>query len=117
MTEVEAVALTQSILGNAGDTYTVFLTLISGYLIVAHLAGTTLTRGQLTIITSLYALSIGYTIFVWFGYSQAGLYYQGIAAELRGTMNFSDERGAVFGLWLNIVIALAPLKYMWDVRH
>ena len=117
MTEVEAVTLTQSILANAGNSYTVFLTLISGYLLVAHLAGKTLTRSQLTIITVLYALSIGYTIFVWFGFSQAGLYYQGIAAELRGTMNFSDERGAIFGLMLNIAIALAPLKYMWDVRH
>ena len=117
MTEVEAVTLTQSILANAGSTYSVFLTLISGYLIVAHLAGKALTQGQLIIITTLYALSVGYTIFVWFGYAQAGLYYQGIAAELRGTMDFSAERGANYGLCLNTVIALAPLKYMWDVRH
>lgn len=117
MTEVEAVTLTQSLLANAGDSYTIFLTLISGYLVVAHLAGKALTRGQLTIITALYALSIGYTIFVWFGFSRSGLYYQGVAAELRGIIDFSDERGAVFGLVLNIAIALAPLKYMWDVRR
>ena len=117
MTEVEAVTLTQSILANAGNSYTVFLTLLSGYLLVAHLAGKTLTSSQLAIITTLYVLSIGYSVFVWYGFVRAGLYYQGVAAELRGTLNFSDERGAFFGLFLNILIAMAPLKYMWDVRH
>jgi F0F1-type ATP synthase membrane subunit a len=117
MTEVEAVTLTQSILANAGNSYATFLTVLSGYLLVAHLAGKSLTSSQLAIITALYALSIGYSIYVWFGFARAGLYYQGIAAELRGTLDFSDERSAIFLLLLNIVIALAPIKYMWDVRH
>lgn len=117
MTEVEAVTLTQSILENAGNSYAMFLTVLSGYLLVAHLAGKALTFSQLTIITTLYSLLMGYSLFIWFGFTQAGLHYQGIAAELRGTINFSDERFAMFGLLLNIVIAIAPLKYMWDVRH
>lgn len=117
MTEVEAVTLTQSLMANASSSYAVFLTLVSGYLLVAHLAGKTLTRAQLTIITALYGLAVGYTILIWFGLSQTSMHYQGIAAELRGTLNYSDERGVVFGMVLNVAIALAPLKYMWDVRH
>ena len=117
MTEVEAVTLTQSILANASNAYTVFLTVLSGYLLVAHLAGKSLTFGQLTIITTLYICVMAYSLYIWFGFSQAGLHYQGIAAELRGSMDFSDDRGAVFGLILNSIVALAPLKYMWDIRH
>ncbi|MEZ5572274.1 MAG: hypothetical protein R3E64_09635 [Halioglobus sp.] len=117
MTEVEAVSLTQSIFANATGGYVVILTLLSGYLLIAHLAGKSLTFSQLTIITTLYVLVMSYSLFVWFGFTQAALHYQGIAAELRGTMDFSDERGAVFGLLLNIAVALAPLKYMWDIRH
>ncbi|GAB5407435.1 MAG: hypothetical protein Aurels2KO_56660 [Aureliella sp.] len=117
MTEVEAVTLTQSIFANATQGYTVFLTVLSGYLLVAHLAGKSLTLSQLTIITTLYVLVMAYTLYVWFGFSQAALHYQGIAAELRGTMNYSDESGAFYGLLLNLIVALAPLKYMWDVRH
>jgi hypothetical protein len=117
MTEVEAVTLTQILIANASSGYAVFLTLVSGYLLVAHLAGKTLTRSQLTIITILYAMAVGYTIFVWFGITLTSIHYQGVAAELRGTLNFSDERGVIFGLVLMVAIALAPLKYMWDVRH
>ena len=52
-----------------------------------------------------------------FGITLTSIHYQGVAAELRGTLNFSDERGVIFGLVLMVAIALAPLKYMWDVRH
>lgn len=117
MTEVEAVTLTQALMANASSAYAVFLTLVSGYLIVSHLAGKSLTKSQLTIITSLYVLSAGYTVFVWYGLISASTHYQGIAAELRGAMDFSNQGNVVVGLFINIAIALAPLKYMWDVRH
>ena len=45
MTEVEAVTLTQMLIANASSGYAVFLTLVSGYLLVAHLAGKKHSRG------------------------------------------------------------------------
>jgi hypothetical protein len=118
MTEVEAASLAQSLFSNANDVYSIFLTILGGYLLVAHLAGKTLTTSQLVIITSLYLPTMAYTIFEWHGFFQTAMYYSGIAAEHRGSYNYSsNEDGLILGLVINGLIALAPLKYMWDTRH
>lgn len=118
MTEVEAVTLAQSLFSNASNMYVIFLTLLSGYLLVAHLAGKSLTRGQLIIITALYIPSMAYTLYAWGSFMQAALHYTGIAAKLRGDFDYGDQPlTLVFGVVVNAAIALAPLKYMLDIRR
>jgi hypothetical protein len=96
------------------------MSLVSGYLIVAYMVGSRLTRAQVLIITGLLLWFAGVTIFQ-------------MSINLRSLIAFNEYDHANFGggadvlLWSKyarwivvsgcIAAVLASLKFMWDVRH
>ena len=106
--------------GNVLTCITLLITLVSGYLVVAFLAGDKLTRQQVVIVSSIYLLM---SILVLWGsiefvgkaegfeiiaYSMAGKEFQGFLP--RGDIGNSIM--TVFGIAI-----IASLKFMWDVRN
>ena len=127
MTEFETrilrtdVAQLMTALSDVLGTHTaIFLTLISGYLVVAYLAGAKLTRLQVSIATTIYIVAAAYE-----GLFMASIFRaMALAREsyLKLDPSFSDSifvavRGEQIGftvLWAGV---LAPLWFMWSVRH
>ena len=96
---------------------TLYLTAVSGYLLVAYMIGSKLTRLQCTIITCLF---LWFSVFVTIG--TAG--YLGRATQLRGFYSEFTPSGLSMDSWvvwsssgLELIGILAALKFMWDVRH
>ncbi len=117
MTEYEAVTLAQSLLSNASNMYVIFITFLSGYLLVAHLAGKSLTSSQLILIATLYMPTMIYTLYGWHSFTQLGAHYMAIANGLSEEASRGEQRLLYFGLFINLAITLAPLKYMYDIRR
>ena len=118
MTEYELVDVLISYNTAAMSALALYLTTVSGYLIVAYLAGKNLTASQTVIVSVLF---IVFALF--FGYGAVGYLRRGLlmADELR-TIN----PGEFFGVapWLVFLAAglcfagiLASLRFMWDIRH
>ncbi len=98
-----------------------FLTVVSGYLIVAYLVGADLKRGQAALISALFV-----------GYSTAQILAQ--LSQIDSLMRFSVTTAELFPnapistspaliqlgyAWpfLELLAMLASLKFMWDIRH
>ena len=117
MSETDAVALAQSLFANAQTGYAIFLSLISGYLVVAHFMGPTLSKGQVVIVNFLFSSTSVYTMYIWHSFSSTGMYYSHIAAELRGDHHYGDQYTLFLGLGFNASLVIAALVFMWIVRH
>ena len=98
----------------------IFLTLISGYLVVAYLAGAKLTRLQVSIATSMYVVAAAYEGLFMASIMRA----MALAREsyLKLNPSFSDSafvavRGDQIGLVILLAGVLTPLWFMWSVRH
>lgn len=96
---------------------TLYLTAMSGYLLVAYMIGNKLTRLQCVIVTGLF---LWFSVFVTLG--TAG--YFGRAYQLSGLFSEFKPSGMVMDTWvlwassgLELVGIFAALKFMWDVRH
>jgi hypothetical protein len=96
----------------------VAITLLSGYIIVAYLAGKELERSQVLIVNSLYLLLFLFVLM--------GIYSLSIRATEMAALSvqISEQRNLGPTLWLPLgVVAIfafclvASLKFMWDVRH
>ena len=106
--------------GNVLTCLTLLISLISGYLVVAFVAGDRMTSSQVFIVNSVYLLMIllvlyGTAAFVGkahgfeeIAYSMAGKEFDSFVP--RGDIALSIV--VIFGLAI-----LASLKFMWDVRH
>lgn len=114
--ELQDLAFTANAL--AANYIAILVTLISGYLIVAYMAGSKLQRQQVVLVNVLY----GFTASL-FLYAAIACYYKQIellqALKLLAPENYYPAQpwiivtvAAVFSL-----VILASLKFMWDVRH
>ena len=104
--------LVVEILGQAQVALTIYLTVTSGYLLVAYLVGKTLTRFQVLVITGLFVYFGVISTYSVFTYFESAAYWGQTYGEGR----------APYWAWKVIVPAcaigiLACLKFMWDVRH
>lgn len=103
-----------------GTHASIFLTLISGYLVVAYLVGEKLTRLQVSIATAIYIVAATYE-----GLFLASTFRALVLAResyLKLEPAFSDSafvvvRGDQIGLVVLFAGVLAPLWFMWSVRH
>ena len=118
MTEFELVESIGIFLSNALSSISVYLTLVSAYLVAAFIAGSRLSRSQVIIVNTLFVT--GALIFT---YSTVGMllrqsYFAAKLAEietdtwLAGTAPVAPVMGA---LLLGGICAC--LKFMWDVRR
>ena len=118
MTEYELADLMGSVSGDSLVFIPLVISLVSGYLVVAWLIGSKLTKSQLYLINSLF---LGMNLLLgsaWVTRVQVALSYQSELLEL------NPERAGLVGPWLIpavFILAIsgitACLKFMWDVRH
>jgi len=118
MTEAEIINSMTEYFGLNAEMLSIYLTVTSGYLIVAYLVGNKLTRFQLVIISGLYVIFAGATTYLAVGYGMRGIHY---AESLRNlspsTPLYSTDAipGAIAFVLLGGIVA--SLTFMWQSRH
>ena len=101
-----------------GSILGIFLSLISAYLIVAYLVGSTLTKVQILTVNILFVVAgitctIGCTAFL----SRAAFLLQFTDPKYRSPGSAFIPIAPYIALVLFILGIAASLKFMWDVRH
>ena len=111
--QIIAVAeLTTELLGNAGSAMGLYVTVTSGYLLVAYLAGKELTRLQAVIISVLFVTLATFNTIAVVSYFQSAFYFGHTYGAGRAPYWPVYGLGTLFFLGI-----FACLKFMWDVRH
>jgi hypothetical protein len=111
--QILAVAeLTTELLGNAGSAMGLYITITSGYLLVAYLAGKYLTRLQTVIISVLFIVLATFNTIAVVSYFENAFYFGHTYGAGRVPYWPVYGMGTLFSLGI-----LACLKFMWDVRH
>ncbi len=99
-------------MAQAQDVMALYLTVTSGYLLVAFLAGKDLTRLQASIITTLFVVFQAISTFAVMSYFAGAVYFGHTYGAGRVPTWVGGTVGLVFAAGI-----LACLKFMWDVRH
>jgi hypothetical protein len=99
-------------LSAANGAMTLYVTVTSGYLLVAYLVGRDLTRLQTTIITVLYVVFAAMNTFAVVSFFQSAFYFGNTYGAGLAPSWPAYGTGTLFILGI-----LACLKFMWDVRH
>ncbi len=111
--QIVAVAqLTTEQLGGVSNAMNLYLTVTSGFLLVAYFIGKDLTRLQTTIITVLYVVFATFNTLAVMTYFQSAFYFGHTYGLGRVPSWPIYGMPILFGLGI-----LACLKFMWDVRH
>ena len=103
-----------------GTHISIYLTIVTGYIIVAYLVGTKLTRLQVAIATGIYFVAYIFesliltTIIRTIGKQSSQLLLLDPAVAI-GMM--AQARAPYIGLVILIAGLIAPLWFMWSVRH
>jgi hypothetical protein len=118
MTEAELLETSQFAFSNSLATFTIYVTLLSGYLAAAYLVGSKLIGSQIAIINVLYSLVMLTLMAACVSFSQVGYENSFLALELStrrnvGPLPFVTELAAI----IMIFCYLASLKFMWDIRR
>jgi hypothetical protein len=118
MTEYELTDTINSTMSVYASTFTVYLTIISAYLIAGFISGQKLSQPQFVIVSVFFFLASGLTVFAIFG---VGLRLAYAANALRLT---DSGNPIVFTATYNYVLIaililgiFASFKFMWDIRH
>ena len=109
---IEVAQLVADLTNSAHESLTLYVSVTSGYLLVAYLVGKDLSRLQVFIVTVLYAVfaafnTLSATNYFYHAHYFGHTYGQGRAPEW-----------PIYGLGILLSLGvLASLKFMWDVRH
>ena len=118
MTEYDYAELISSYGSQGGTFFAIWITIVSGYLIVAFLAGGRLDRSQVTILNTFYIMVSILVVYGIYGSFTTQAYY---AYQLKLIAPESPQRMNQFMTWgITIPLILgvfAALKFMWDIRH
>jgi hypothetical protein len=119
MTEYELSDLIATQTGNGTAILSLFVTVVSGYLIVSWLVGQRLSPPQAALINMLFVFFSGLCIFAWFARFMSALSYQSELAALnpQRVSPFQTEKIVIGTAVLLVIVMIACLKFMWDVRH
>ncbi len=109
---LSAAALVNDLVGNASGAMGLYLTVISGYLLVAYLVGKNLTFLQTMIITTLFIFFAGLNTIATISYLNNAHFF----GSTYGAGRMPGWAASVVGICLFSGI-LAAVKFMWDVRH
>jgi hypothetical protein len=119
MTESELIEAITSYFDIAVAALTLYVTICSGYLLVAYMAGGNLTNSQAFIVSTLYCFVATVTTYAFRTWSLRSFEY--LAFQKSSELS-SIELGIAptLGSVLTVIMfagVLACLKFMWDVRH
>ena len=95
-----------------------FLTVLSGYLITAYVAGSNLSSSQITIINGSYVLVAGLLVFSIYLFGATAIEVDTVAFEMstqRKNRPIPEPLYALVTIYGALIFA--SLKFMWDVRH
>jgi len=121
MTEFEISSMTYVANEAANTALTLYLTVVSAYLIVAYTVGKRLTKSQLVFVNCLFVFfSIAFTYSTTVSFF-AMRFYTEIQAEIADTpgekyLYIENLFVAILAIALVLGI-IGSLKFMWDVRH
>ena len=121
MSEYELLELMNGTIDSMGNCFTIYLSIVSGFLIVAYLVGQKLTLPQTLIIGVLFVFGAGLQVWGIHAYGVAVREYLEQKADLspltpyqEGILN--DNGGTMFAILMSVGIA-ASIYFMWSVRH
>jgi hypothetical protein len=117
MEGIELIEAAGTYYGLGVDVLTLYITITSGYLIVAYLIGDKLTKTQVAIVNTLYIVMSSITAYGTTIWIVRGAYFslQQSAIEV-GMVHATYIAPAMIGVFM-IGGIVACLKFMWDVRH
>ena len=118
MTEAELLEAGQFAYSNSLAAFAIYVTMLSGYLVVAYLVAGQMTRPQVIIVNILYSLLTVVVVASFVSFAQVGYENTRLALEMStqrvvGPMPMVAESAVV----VMVFCYLASLKFMWDARH
>ena len=120
MTEGELLELALIAKANTLTALSIFVTIASGYLIVAYIAGAKLTRSQLWFINTVFILTMLLVTSASYLFQSEGQLYNNAAREL-GSHDIALPEPFLWALYIprivDAFVIVGCLKFMWDVRH
>ena len=118
MTEAELLEVAANYWSNVISLITIFITAMSGYLVVAYIVGKELNTQQATLVNTLYGALQGFALFSIFEFARAGVENGKLALEMstQRTVGPSESIPFVF-IAIMFPMILASYKFMWDIRH
>ena len=118
MTEAELVESITSYYDLAGNAISSYVTVTTGYLVAAYLIGAKLSRSQMVVISTLYAVTAGIMTYATFGYMSRAFSYVEMQSEL--IPDLVAYSSPIFYVLMPVIFGagiFACLKFMWDIRH
>ena len=118
MTEAELLAHTADSYANSQACIAMCVTMLSGYLIIAYVAGENMSRPQVVLVNLLYLMIASAVIYAGFSFLLVAQDSGEIAWKM--TTQRTQPPGRYAGQLIIILLCtsvLASLKFMWDVRH
>ena len=118
MTPYEYADLAQTSFGNAMSSFTVILSIVSGYLITMYIVGAKLTRFQTTVLTSIFLFVMAFLTWSMAGFAYWGAFYAAQGTNAEGVGKILRPGAWVVGpvVILNLVAAAMCLLFTRSVR-
>jgi hypothetical protein len=121
MTGLDWWEMSQMAYGNMADCFAMILTMASGYLVVAYLVGSKLTRTQVVAINVLFIWAMAIFTFLFSGFAGDGVSARGQAAnmlpELDAIPRSWERPFAVATLLFSLAALVICLRFMSNVRR
>ncbi len=118
MTEAEVWELILISQGNTSAVFGIYLSIVSGYLVIAYLAGAKLSGSQVLTINALFLTGGSIGILGTYAFLSRAAFLLQFTSE-KYTSPASTLIPVLPPLWSVILslVLIASLKFMWDVRH
>ena len=118
MTEAELVEAAGNNWSSVISLLTLFISVMSGYLVVAYLVGKELKTEQVLLVNSLYGAFISFCLFAVHQMSSAAVEHGLLAIELSTQRTVAPQKWIPFAfVAIMAPMILASFKFMWDIRH
>lgn len=121
MTEYEILELTYSLLDSMATVFAVYLTIITGFLIVAYLIGRQLDTSQVWVINSLFVAITLVQIYSVFNYAVEIESLLQLKAKVSNLTPFQQALAQQYSMYITALLMLfgvcASLYFFWNIRR
>lgn len=118
MTEAELVEAWGQFLGNSQTAMALYLSILSGYLIIAYLVGRKLSRTQVIILSTMFLFASAFCTMILTTWWQRALEFALEAQVINPERVVSNSQTAVRGVAVLFSLGiLSSLYFMWNIRH
>ena len=119
MTQYETLDLAQSAFSSSIAAYALFLSIVTGYLVTAYMAGKELDRAQVLLLSGLFLVVVSIAIWSVSSYIYWGTVYSLTAGSEKIGRSIMAPKPWLPGFMaiVNSLTAMACLLFMWRIRH